>query len=395
MAQEVSLFSPQNVPAHIREFLDKEKNIDEIDRIPSLSPEGKTWTISIGGQKTKLMGRNDEGDEIPVPIFRAVVLNYAKKRGRAIYLNQDGTTATYNAAKPGKPTCWSDDGVKAGVNEPNVAITDWTGYCDTCPKSKKGSKMQDGVAKVACQQHLMLALIPATQKVIKLDFEPLRLKLAITSIWDGESPDQEAEGWYAWDNYIKYLRANNTFHTGALVTKMKFDPDVQYPKILFATDRWVPQEELQTIADLAKNESVTSLLGGRWTPAGVDGEKIEGPKEPKGPSAEEIEAQQKAQAMATQAKAAAEAAEQEKAAAAKKAAAAAKKAAEDTKKAAAPSVSEDDDGGLSAIGKPNGATAPAAGPKPGRETPKKTEAAPATPSNVPDNVAGLLDDWQN
>jgi hypothetical protein len=63
------------MPAHVAAFFGQEggSNIDDRAKVPSLSPQGKTWTISVDGNKTKLM-RNLDGDLVPVNVLRVVVL---------------------------------------------------------------------------------------------------------------------------------------------------------------------------------------------------------------------------------------------------------------------------------------------------------------------------------
>src|SRR5258707_12099219 len=117
----------------------------------------------------------------------------------------------------------------------------------------------------------MIAVIPAH----RLDFEPLRLKLAITSDYDGQSPDHEAQGWFAWKNYKDMLVAKGVKHTAMLVTKMKFDPNVAYPKVLFSASKWLEPVQLAQVVPIVKSEGVKALISGSWTPNGVDGQRIE------------------------------------------------------------------------------------------------------------------------
>lgn len=260
MANDIALFGGGNmpVPAHIQNFLAENSNIEERFTVPSLSITGKVWTVSIDGKKTPLMKRNDDGDQEPVSVLRVVVLDYAKDRGRAFY------EGAYNPDTISQPRCWSDDGYApdASVSEP-IAAT-----CANCPNSAKGSKITDqGKSVVACGEHRMLAVVPAAN----LDHPPMRLKIAVTSDWDGNSPDLVAQGWRAFKNYTDFLRSNNVPHTAALVTKMKFDPGQAYPKILFSADRWTSEEEQAKLAVLIKSQEVADLIAGRWSPAGADG----------------------------------------------------------------------------------------------------------------------------
>lgn len=241
------------MPAHIAAAMADPNNSNIADKAstPTLSPAGQKWTIILNGEKTPMVRRNSEGDEEPVQVFRATVLDYAKSRGRSYY------GGAYNPDEIKAPDCWSNDGKlpDASIKMPQSK------KCEGCPMSKKGSKIsENNKATVACSSHLMLAVVPAS----KLDFTPLRLKLAITSIWDKDGTEEQAKGWYAWDQYVDFLRSRNVKNTGMLVTKIKFDLATDYPKMLFSAAGWFDTEQSAKIIDLQKSDDVKQLLSRAW-----------------------------------------------------------------------------------------------------------------------------------
>ncbi len=249
MSTAVSVFNQPKlvIPSHIGSFFGEESNIAERVSVPALGYEGKVWQISLDGEKTKLVKRNDDGDEEPLATMRVVVLEYAKRRGRAYY------EGAYDPSKIGAPVCASDDGVVPNANVP----TPQASKCEGCPMSVKGSKITEaGKAVTACSQHRMLAVVPANN----LGFTPLRMKIAITSDYDKMSPDLEAQGWYAFSNYTAMLRGKGVQHTAALVTKMKFDPNAAYPKVLFSPDRWMTEQEIAQVAPVVRSDAVKALV---------------------------------------------------------------------------------------------------------------------------------------
>lgn len=265
----LTTFQPGAVPAHIAAAraggqLDTNTEGSGIT-VPSLSPQGKVWTISLEGQKTKLEKRDNDGEVVPVGVFKGVILEFAQRRGRAYY------EGAYDPDKESAPLCWSADGIEPNANAPQLQAK----KCADCPKAVKGSKVtEQGKAVTACSQHRMLALVPAA----KLDFTPLRLKIAITSDFDKQSTGAAAntqQGWFAFQQYRDYLVSVGVKHTAEVVTKMKFDANAAYPKILFAADRWLTPEELATVGPLTKDPAVLALLSDTWTPAGPDGVKTE------------------------------------------------------------------------------------------------------------------------
>lgn len=273
----LSIFNPQaGAPAHIANFFeDAGGNIAPRTTVPSLSPEGKNWTLALNGEKTKLQRRNADGDLEPLAVMKVVVLDYAKQRGRAYY------EGDYDPNKVSAPICWSDDGVApdASLPGPFAAGTEIepgssrkiSAACANCPMAVKGSKVdRSGKAMVACSQHRMLAVVPDPAMGLK-DIPPLRLKIAITSDWDKDSPQEEQQGWFAFSRYTDFLNSKQVKHTASLVTKMKFDVNAAFPKIFFSAERYLEPHELAVIAPLTKSDDVKKLLGGTWTPAGVDG----------------------------------------------------------------------------------------------------------------------------
>jgi hypothetical protein len=355
MANELAMFNPQaGVPDHIRNAFGEETNLESRVTVPSLSYEGKTWTVSANGNKVKLIKRNDDGDEVPVSIMRVVVLDYAKRRGRAFYEGE------YDPQNIGAPVCWSDDGITPDNSSPKLQST----KCETCPMAVKGSKITaQGKAVTACGQHRMLAVVPANQ----LSFTPLRLKIAITSDFDKQSPDEEAKGWYAFSNFTDFLKSRGVTHSAQLVTKIKFDANAPYPKLFFAADRWLTQDEIAQVAPMTKDPEVQKLLGGTWTPAGVDG-TLKG-------DTTTVEAPSTKAQVASQASATAE---------------------------------EDDDGDIIMQGidapaaaaqqEPAQAAAPVtpatrSKPSPAPAAKKAAEAAPSASTDVPPEIANLLADW--
>lgn len=273
MATDLTQFTGAALPAHLSKFFGEVgSNIEDRQTVPSLSYEGKVWQISLDGQKTKLMAKpNEDGDVLPLGVMRVVVLDYAKRRGRAYY------EGAYDPAKPGKPVCWSDDGVAPDSSLPDTLPAGAEANtphkislkCESCPMSAKGSKVTDnGKAVTACAQHRMLAVVPSN----RLDFEPLRLKIAMTSDWDKQSPELEQAGWRAFQNYADYLKSMGIPHTAAVETRIKFDPSAAYPKLIFNAARPLEEAEIAQIIPTVQSQKVKDLLAGKWTPTGPDGE---------------------------------------------------------------------------------------------------------------------------
>jgi hypothetical protein len=341
------------------DFLGESNIVDRIS-VPSLSYEGKVWTIVLNGEKKRLERKNADGDMEPVSIMRVIILDYAKNDGRAFY------EGTYDPKKPGKPTCWSDDG-----NAPDASIQEpQSSRCNTCPQSVKGSKITDnGVETTACSRHRMIVVVPASDP----SFPPLRLKLAATSIYG----DKDQKDWFAFNNYVNFLRSKGVTHTARVATKMKFDA-TPYPKVLFSAHDWVAGDDIQKVKDVWASPEVKSLIDGTWTPDGVNGQrKLSSPKDEP--------ADEDASTKATEAKAAAEAkaAEDKAIAAAAKAKAEKAEKAEKAKAAKAAKDAEEKAAAEKAAAE-EAAAKKAAAPK---------EAPAEDADDIPDDVKDLLTEW--
>lgn len=371
MANEVSLFEQPSLvlPDYISDFFEEEgANITPRMTVPTLSYTGKVWTISANGEKTKLVKRDEEGDEIPLAVMRVVVMDYAKRRGRSYY------PGSYSPDQTAAPDCWSDDGEKPdpSIEKPQCST------CAKCPMAVKGSRTNDkGDATYACAQHRMLAVVPAGN----LNADPLRLKLAITSDWDKRDQEMQAKGWFAYQQYVDFLTSKGVVNTGAVVTKMRFDPNEAYPKVLFSPDRVLERDEIATLrtAKKEKEEQVQRLLGGSWTVNGVDGvERSETGADGVGPDPEVVAAAKQAEAerLAVE-EAKAEAARQEADAIAKAQAEneAAAKAEADTKSSAAADMGFDGDD------------------EPSLVTEKASVNGAAGGDGIPDDIKELMADW--
>lgn len=249
------------LPAYLQEGIaELGSNIPDRMTVPSLSYEGKMWTIVKDGNKEKLQVKNQDGDMVPVSIMRAIILNANPDRGRAYY------PGAYNPSEAKQPDCWSPDGKTSDPGSKNrVSVS-----CNGCPMSVKGSKVADGREGVACSSHRMVALAPA----FDIESDPLRLKLAVTSDWDKEVVEH---GWFAFRQYTDFLKSKGITHTALVVTKMKFDSNTPHPKVLFSLDRAVTQEEYVQVKRALANPKVAELLAEKWSAAGVNGTQLGDP----------------------------------------------------------------------------------------------------------------------
>jgi hypothetical protein len=243
MANQIIPFQPNQVPAHIQKFIDGNSNIAPRVVVNQLSFRGKVWRKVIDGDEIALVNKDDE----PVSTVHMVVLDYNKGRSRSYY------EGAYEEGKSKPPVCWSMDGLT-----PDESVTSkQSKACDGCQWSVKGSKITPaGKETTACSVFQRLAVVPLGE----LDSAPLLLRLAQTSMWDGRNEENEAKGYYAWQQYVDMLRKSGATHTGAVATKVRFDSRMSYPKLVFAASRWLEDEELALVKEACDSQAVAELL---------------------------------------------------------------------------------------------------------------------------------------
>lgn len=248
------------IPAHVAAlFSEDEANLTARVTIDQLSYRGKIWRLVVDGKEHAMLKNDpDSGEQVPVPLVNVIVLDYNKKRSRSYY------PGAFEEGKNAAPVCYSADGVT-----PDDSVAEkQSPTCAACPMSQKGSKItDDGKQSVACSQFKRLAIIPVGPKA---GTHPVMLlRLAQTSMWDKDNKENETKGWFAWDQYMDMLRANQARHTANVATKIKFDTRFAYPKLLFSADRWLNADEL-TLAK-SRIEKDAEAIGTILTGGAADG----------------------------------------------------------------------------------------------------------------------------
>lgn len=356
------------------------------------------WTVSVNGESKVLQRANEDGELENILTLKAVVVDWAKTRGRSYYRKKlvPGMAAS-------RPDCFSNDGRKPSptVEEPVH------GSCETCPMAAMGSRVsEDGKEMIACEQYRFLAVALSPTAPI------LRLRIKQTSEYDMRDDESRAAGWYGWKQYTEHLRANGLDFTGAVITKIRFAPKVEWAKLQFAMGTFLEDDMAMKMVERAQSEEVVNLIAGysdtappRAATAKAAGKPL--PKDDNEPTAEQlaadaaraVEAKAAAQAEAQKvadaaAKEAAKKAKAEKAAKAEAARIAAEEAAAKAKAAA-----NDDDGFASPFDdgdepKPAVTRAESADAPPRREPKAAPEAATsAALVEVPAALAGILGAW--
>jgi hypothetical protein len=247
------------MPAHVAAaFAEEESNIRVKVSIPTLSIAGKKFAMNIGGETT-ILTKNEDGEKVNLSYINVVILDQNPNRSRTFFAKH------YVSGEKQAPACYSSDGKKpdADVKTP-VAAT-----CASCPNSVKGSRIKEGREGYACEAKKRLAIWPSAMLANPaLGIPPMQLILPMTSIWDKENKQNDAEGWFAWDQYTDSLRNMGVTHTGMVITRIKFD-NTEHPKLLFKAVRWLDDAdhaqfgEINKVKAIKNTPEVQKLLHGR------------------------------------------------------------------------------------------------------------------------------------
>lgn len=247
-------------PANVAAAFDSEGNIREKLSLPTLSIKGKQFSMKINGETIALTKTDaDTGERVNLGFVNVVVVAMNPNRSRTFFAK------AYVPGENQMPACYSSDGVKPDTD----VKTPVSATCASCPNSVKGSRIKEGREGYACESKKRLAIWPAAMlSNPELKLPVMQLILPMTSIWDKENKQNDAEMWFAWDNYVDDLRARGVKHTGEVVTRIRFD-NTEHPKLLFKAVRWLDDSEHARFGELAavkgimNSDDVKKLLFGK------------------------------------------------------------------------------------------------------------------------------------
>jgi hypothetical protein len=178
-----------------------------------------------------------------------IVVKAAPKVSRIFYAGKYDKDAAAVA-----PDCWSNDG-----DNPDKSIkTPQASTCAKCPQNIAGSG--NGNSR-ACRYQQRLALVLANNP----SGDVLQLTLPATSIFGkGEGDKLPLQAYARWAG-----SQTPPVNLDMVVTRMKFDTTAESPKLTFAPQRWLTEDEYETVQD--KSQSVEAQRAVMMTPAGADG----------------------------------------------------------------------------------------------------------------------------
>lgn len=198
--------------------------------VKRLSIRGGAFRYVVGGQE---VGKIEER------YIDVVLVNAAPHVSRTWYAKEYDKDA-----KPEAPDCWSVDGAKPDERAKNKQHDN----CAGCAKNVKGSG-KIGQSK-ACRYSQRLAVVLAND----INGEVLQLTLPATSIF-GEA----STAGHSLQGYYKSLAARS-IDPAALVTRMRFDTDVEAPKLGFTAINWLTEAQYGQALEQGKSDAAVRAI---------------------------------------------------------------------------------------------------------------------------------------
>jgi len=206
-----------------------------ISGFPLVSFRGKTWRVRKGGEESNYV--DEDGDA--VQSIEVVILRANPRPSKLFY------DKAYVEGDATPPKCWSADGVKPdkGVPEPQSKT------CQSCPNNEWGSKITpQGTKTRACSDSRRLAVAFLHEINEKgEDAHKLLLRIPAASL----NPLKD---------YAEKVLAPKGALYYAVVTKIGFDVNAQYPKLTFKALRFLTDEEAEVVLKLREDDDVHRIL---------------------------------------------------------------------------------------------------------------------------------------
>lgn len=204
----------------------------QVSGFPSISLQGKRFTIVRGDTSETIMSPHDE--DSPAQSIELVILRTHKGVARTYY------EKAWTPGSVEKPDCYSNDGIAPAAD----AQVPQSRQCQTCPHAQWGSRItENGKKAKACSEVKRLAV--ANPKFLN---DPMMLRLPPTSL-------------KAWDQYVDLLRKRGGLQPGQVLTKVGFDKDVVHQQLTFKPVALVSEAMAKQIAEERDSLTVRNIVG--------------------------------------------------------------------------------------------------------------------------------------
>lgn len=224
----------ENLPAHLQNV-----QLDDFTQAFK-SSGGSVKRITLRGRVFRLVDGGKEIAKNTDPHMDVVIVSGSKTVQKAYYAGE------YNPDETSVPDCWSSDG-----EHPDADATDAQAQrCKDCPQAIKGS---GGNGRAACRYSWRLGVVLRNN----VGGDIYQLILPQKSIF-GQGDVQHMP----FLQYAKYV-AQSGYNLNMLATRLSFDTDSDFPKLVFSNAEFLDKETYQTA--VAQGQTQVAINAGRMS----------------------------------------------------------------------------------------------------------------------------------
>lgn len=199
---------------------------------PVISIRGAKWRMVEGGEEKPIYM---PGTTDLAPAIRVVLLKANPNVSKTFY------AGAYVEGSDAKPDCTSADGIRPDADSAKPQCE----TCAACPHNQWGSKITPSGSKTkACADVRRMAILPSED----LNHPPILLRVPAASLADLAA-------------YGKQLKKVGVPYAG-VVTKLSFDAQAAYPKIVFAFERPLSADEVNVVVQRLGDPTVEDVIAG-------------------------------------------------------------------------------------------------------------------------------------
>ena len=189
-----------------------------------ISIKASRFRLIVGGEQVKVFDEN----------YLDVVMLRANPEASKVFFS-----GAYDPnAEDKMPACWSDNGVHPSPNVENP-VSRW---CKNCPKAAWGSAISkvSGKKIKACDDRKRIAVVPAA----KVTSDAYQLSIPSASLTE-------------FGQFLRMLgQVSPAVPYNALVVRLSFDTEADYPKLKFTPQRYLTDEEYAEVRNRYESDEV-------------------------------------------------------------------------------------------------------------------------------------------
>lgn len=192
--------------------------------------------ISLKQSRFRLIVGGEQVSVVNEPHIDVVVVRTNPSVSKAYYARKYDPNAEDQS-----PDCYSSNGVVPDPDAQNKQCD----TCAACPMNVWGSKISEmsGAKIKACSDVKRIAIVPASN--VRAPMFQIGIPAASLTVWG---------------NHVRMLnQATPVIPYNGIVTRISFDPDSDYPRLLFSPLSWITDEQYQVVKERHDSEEAKAV----------------------------------------------------------------------------------------------------------------------------------------